>query len=113
MPASPIDWPQVERFVGFVWRLCWHRNGSVTGGCRTSKRNALKRISGHKRSKHLFRWGWGCACDVVFDTVEDCEAAKKDIKDAGFYYAQKKWYGKRRLHIQGFAVGERPPTMEA
>lgn len=98
-------------FCWFVWELCLDYSGSVTSGCRSVKRNAS--VGGSPLSKHTIKGGWGLACDVVFDTALDCEAAKEHIKrDRRYHVYHPDKYGPKRIHLQAFRVGYAPPSIE-
>ena len=101
---SELDWDRVERFLGFVWKLCLTHRGSVTGGCRTVKRNS--EVGGHDESRHLFGAGWGCAVDIMFDSRTGREQACDVIMREGYRYYIGSDYAPEQLHVQMVGVGE-------
>ncbi len=107
-----IDWVDVGEFVLWCWQLCCWYGGSVTGGCRTEKRNAL--VGGHEKSKHQFGSGWGEAIDIVFDTPEGRQmAVERTERERPEYHTYVgEHYEPTRLHVQGWKVGELPHPRE-
>lgn len=99
-----------ERFVADMWEIAEMHDGSISGGCRTPTRNA--HVGGSTESRHLFKHGWGLACDFVFDTAEGRTAAKVDAAGRGWHTYIGPDYGPLRLHVQAFEKGARLPTVE-
>ena len=87
-------------------------NGSVTGGIRTPVRNKHPKISGHPRSKHLDEFGWGLACDIVFDAVGDVPKGRTYLNLRGYHTYQGEDYEPTRIHVQYFGYGIKPPEVE-
>ncbi len=102
-PAE-IDWPRLERFLGFCWRLGLLHNGSITSGARTAKRN--RAVGGHPESRHTYEHGWAGAVDFVFDSPTDRTLALKAVHDEGYHPYIGSNYDSLRLHVQIVPPGE-------
>ena len=95
-------------FLTFIWvDICQQYEASVTGGCRTAKRN--QHVGGSEGSRHTFEGGWGLACDFWFDDPNDRQPARRALEEAGYYTYVGPAYEAHRLHVQGFRAGDPLP----
>jgi hypothetical protein len=97
----------VKEFAWFCHQLCLDFGGSEQSGFRTDDHNAD--VRGVAASKHTWHGGWGCARDFHFDTEEGCLNAQHRVREHP-RYVYRDYKNPRRLHVQAFAVGERPPV---
>ncbi len=110
MKPSEIDWFRVMNFWEFMLMMSLNHNASITGGPRTELRNANltnygNTRNGHPKSRHLWKYGWGCACDFMFDEVEDRLAAEIEIQEEGYHTYRGEDYRDEQLHCQIVAPG--------
>lgn len=95
-------------WLDVAW-ACQVFGASVTSGPRSDQHNAD--VGGQPDSEHTQSGGWGCAADLWFDLEHHRDLARESFASLGWHTYVGPDYHSKRLHVQAFAYGVKPPGL--